>query len=122
MPVFIFIFFNKPDAPVLRTNQTVVTVQEGSQVTLHCEVESVPKPDVKWQSHKGEFIETDWKHRIHMYADNENTIVTELDILVEMSDSGKYICSASNEHGQSHSAISLTGKLIFNYNLLPSFY
>lgn len=86
----------------------MVIAKEGSSAMLMCEAEGVPRPGLAWQK-QGHHIKHGDKYHLLVYSDTESKTVSELDFVVEIRDAGKYMCIASNQHGQNHITIKLEG-------------
>ncbi|KAH3858856.1 hypothetical protein DPMN_101497 [Dreissena polymorpha] len=95
----IYLEITYPPVPTITTKQ--VSVKENSQIRLVCKAESKPAPNFAW-FHSGQNITTSKRHHVsHDTEDMEFQVVSELTIRqVEVGDSGKYTCSASNIHGR----------------------
>lgn len=79
---------------------------------LTCEAESMPKPGIAWQKHR-EHIEDGKKYTVTTYSETDAKVISELEFTVELKDGGRYMCVASNEHGQNHHTIELNGSSFF---------
>jgi len=95
-----------------RSNKTTEYVKAGSKAMLQCEAEGVPEPTITWQRHE-RYIKNTAKYQLATYSETDNKIISELQFKVDMNDSGKYKCIASNQHGQSHVSILLKGNPYF---------
>ncbi|XP_073426709.1 sialic acid-binding Ig-like lectin 8 isoform X2 [Dendrobates tinctorius] len=75
---------------------TAVIVEDGGSVTLRCIVDSNPNASVTW--YKEDMV-------VHRNISNQ-TVTIQLISIIE-SDSGKYQCSAMNEHGVTNRSIQI---------------
>ena len=75
--------------PIINKRWDVMPV-EGANVTLECEAEGVPKPDVSWYLDDGQIYPSD-----RFDVDNDRLVIYD----VEGSDSGEWKCIAENEVG-----------------------
>ena len=81
-------------APELTTTPKSQTTSEGSNVTFSCVASGVPEPSLSWTIN-GTAINVTADPRINLTADGQQLTVTN----VNRTDSGEYICLASNKVG-----------------------
>ncbi|KAM3869182.1 V-set and immunoglobulin domain-containing protein 10-like 2 [Diretmus argenteus] len=105
------------EAPVLRTQLSVVSVYEGSDVQLTCILRAnyLPANQITWFNNKRKEVwDTPKKYVLQRAAAWANLTVREAD---ETNDSGKYWCSASNAVGGTEIPVTL---LVKRYPMPPN--
>ncbi|KAG5283891.1 hypothetical protein AALO_G00020710 [Alosa alosa] len=105
-----------PEAPVLVTQRSMVSVYEGSDVQLTCILKAnYPATEITWYNNlKQHVIETPSKYVLQHAAAWSNLTVRETDGL---RDSGQYWCSATNAVGGTEIPIHL---LVKRYPMPPN--
>ncbi|KAL3989826.1 Immunoglobulin I-set domain family protein [Acanthocheilonema viteae] len=83
--------------------ETVYEVIVGKTVTMDCDVEAEPKPEIYWLRGDSPLYFTD---KIHISPNRQQITIRN----VEMSDGGKYTCKTKNEAGSAD--IDLTLKVL----------
>ncbi|XP_034034296.1 V-set and immunoglobulin domain-containing protein 10-like 2 [Thalassophryne amazonica] len=104
------------EAPVLMTQRRVVSVYEGTDVQLSCNLREnyLPVNEITWfNNHRKEVWDTN-KYTLQRAAAWTNLTVRDAD---EMQDSGEYWCSASNAVGGTEISVVL---LVKRYPMPPN--
>lgn len=97
------------EAPVLLTQRSVVSVYEGSDVQLTCNlrVNYLPVNEITWFNNQGDGIQDTTKYMLLRRSGWANLTVKDTD---ETTDSGEYRCSTSNVVGGTDINITLVVK------------
>ncbi|XP_023814399.1 hemicentin-1 [Oryzias latipes] len=85
--------------PVIKESSSVVTVRVNQDAVLSCEVEGDSSPSVMWR-----------KDGFPLPKHNKYTAMSEGSLhihQVQLSDAGRYYCTASNQAGSDHQAMDL---------------
>ncbi|XP_051515995.1 basement membrane-specific heparan sulfate proteoglycan core protein isoform X1 [Myxocyprinus asiaticus] len=85
-----------PTVPRASVREPMITVVEGSTVTLHCDAHGFPKPTITWSKERSSLP---WRHKVI----NNSLVLSN----VGRQDSGQYICNATNHMGTSEVTIML---------------
>ncbi|XP_069577958.1 V-set and immunoglobulin domain-containing protein 10-like 2 [Brachyistius frenatus] len=97
------------EAPVLLTQRRVVSVYEGSDVQLTCNLRAnyLPATEITWFNNQGVGVGETSKYRLLRTSAWANLTVRDLD---ETQDSGEYRCSTSNAVGGTEINVTLVVK------------
>uniref|UniRef100_A0A3B5Q563 Uncharacterized protein n=1 Tax=Xiphophorus maculatus TaxID=8083 RepID=A0A3B5Q563_XIPMA len=97
------------EAPVLLTQRRVISVYEGSDVQLTCNLRAnyLPANDITWFNNQGVDVRDTSKYMLLQTSAWANLTVRETD---EMQDSGEYRCSTSNAVGGAEINVTLVVK------------
>ncbi|XP_038129863.1 V-set and immunoglobulin domain-containing protein 10-like 2 [Cyprinodon tularosa] len=97
------------EAPVLLTQRRVVSVYEGSDVQLTCNLRAnyLPTNDITWFNNQGIDVRDTSKYMLLRTTGWANLTVRDAD---EMQDSGEYRCSTSNAVGGAEINVTLVVK------------
>ncbi|XP_033491763.2 V-set and immunoglobulin domain-containing protein 10-like 2 [Epinephelus lanceolatus] len=97
------------EAPVLLTRRRVVSVYEGSDVQLTCNLRSnyLPVSEITWFNNQGVGVQDTSKYVLLRTSAWANLTVRDTD---EMKDSGEYRCSTSNAVGGTEINVTLVVK------------
>ncbi|XP_037080298.1 lachesin-like isoform X2 [Pollicipes pollicipes] len=92
--------------PVVQVRHQLHGVKLGSDVTLSCHVEALPKSINYWNKGTGEMLIQSRKFNISEEKESEYSLTMKLTIRsFEVSDAGEYICTAKNSIGEVQSEI-----------------
>ncbi|XP_070774130.1 V-set and immunoglobulin domain-containing protein 10-like 2 [Enoplosus armatus] len=97
------------EAPVLLTQRRVVSVYEGSDVQLTCNLRAnyLPVSEITWFNNHGLDVEGTWKYSLLRTSAWANLTVRDTH---ETQDSGEYRCSTSNAVGGTEINVTLVVK------------
>ncbi|PWA22974.1 hypothetical protein CCH79_00001882 [Gambusia affinis] len=97
------------EAPVLLTQRRVISVYEGSDVQLTCNLRAnyLPANEITWFNNQGVDVRDTSKYMLLRTSAWANLTVRETD---EMQDSGEYRCSTSNAVGGAEINVTLVVK------------
>ena len=94
--------------PSIRERGDNFTSQSGDNITLTCTVDAAPLPDIVWLRN-GLFIETTLNDKFQLVVETVASIHSDIDdakrstltiLNLTSSDSGSYLCRASNGFGR----------------------
>lgn len=102
------------EAPVLLTQRRVVSVYEGSDVQLNCNLRAnyLPVSEITWYNNQGVGVRDTSKYALLQTSAWANLTVRDTD---ETQDSGEYRCSSSNAVGGAEINVTLVVKSKFVY-------
>ncbi|XP_050298644.1 uncharacterized protein LOC126737690 [Anthonomus grandis grandis] len=85
---------------------------EGKNVTISCNIDGIPRPDVKWLLRNKVLMNISGAAPLSgkkLYIVNQKLNVSELTIYsAELQDAGTYMCVAENKAGKSEAVVTLT--------------
>lgn len=84
----------------------------GLETILECRVTANPQTYSAWKRN-GHEIDNDWKYRVVVFEENENTITLSLRIRpIDKEDYGDYVCVSNNKLGSDREKMFLYRELI----------
>ena len=98
-------------APLIRIQNQLIGVVNGSTAILECEVEAFPESVRYWERADGRFIEHGYKYRIGDTEKDKFRVKMQLNITnVGVNDYGLYHCISKNEIGITKGIFTVYGK------------
>ena len=94
--------------PSVRERGVNYTAQSGDNITLTCTVDAAPLPDIVWLRN-GRFLQTSFNDKFRLVVETITSIRSDIDdarrstltiFNLTSSDSGSYLCRASNGFGR----------------------
>lgn len=116
--IHFIIHLSPAEAPVLLTQRRVVSVYEGSDVQLTCNLRAnyLPVSEITWFNNQGVDVRETTKYNLLQTSAWANLTVRDTD---EIQDSGEYRCTTSNAVGGTEINVTLVikSKKLFSFFL-----
>lgn len=100
-------------APLIRIQNQLIGVANGSTAILECDVEAFPESVRYWERADGRFIEPGFKYRLNDTERGKYKVRMQLNITnIGVNDFGLYHCISKNEIGITKGIFTVYGESI----------